>query len=278
MSRKPQTSNLGLIGRAAARSASLFGVDDGKSYRELPLEQVTPNPRQPRTHFDPETLQGLAATIEQHGVLQPILVREVAPDAYEIIAGERRYRASQLAGQGTIPAVVTSTEDPAVLALLENVQREDLDPFDMASFLERLLHQHGATHDQLATLIGKSRPYVTRLLGLLKLPGPIIAEYRDHRHVSASLLLEIAECDDPALQAELWAQAKAGITVKALRTAKQQQQQRDPAAITADPLLRSSQRLGRVLAKAHSRGAALSEAERESLRDLRRHIDSLLGD
>jgi ParB family chromosome partitioning protein len=272
MSRKVSTANMGLIGRASARSASLFGVDDGKSYRELALDAITPNPRQPRTRFDPETLQALAATIEQHGVLQPILVRETTPDRYEIIAGERRFRASQLAGRTTIPAIVTATEDPAVLALLENVQREDLDPFDMAHFLERLLHQHGATHDQLATLIGKSRPYVTRLLGLLRLPEAIAAEYHDHRHVSLSLLMEIAECDDPALQATLWTQAKRGTTVKALRSAKQS----EPPAAPADPILRGSARLGRTLERARAHGVALSAEERAALLALRRHIDSLL--
>lgn len=278
MSRKLSTTNIGLIGRAAARSVSLFGVDDDKAFRELSLDQVRANPEQPRTYFDDEALRGLAGSIEQHGVIQPILVREMAPDAYQIIAGERRFRASQLAGRATIPAIVTNADDPSILALLENVQREDLDPFDLAVFLERLLEQHGATHDQLAKLIGKSRPYVTRVLGLLRLPADLREEHREHRTVSLSVLMEIAEAEDAALQKLLWSQAKAGVTVKALRQAKQDRKQdRDAAVSPTERLMRASRRLSQDLDRFKQEGVALGDAQQAALRALRERIDSLIG-
>lgn len=282
MSRKPNTANLGLIGRAAARSTSLFAVDEGKSYRELSLEQIHANAAQPRTRFDAEALAELARSIEQHGVLQPILVRETAPDAYEIIAGERRFRACGLAGRGTIPAIVMATEDTGVLALLENIQREDLDPFDLAQFLQRLLQEHGATHDQLATLIGKSRPYVTRVLGLLRLPSVVVGECHEHPQVSLSLLMEIAEAEGEALQLALWQQAKSGATVKALREAKQTDAQQvaakpqRPEVPATEKLLRSSRRLAQHLERLKQDGQPLNDAQAAALRTLRERIDSLL--
>lgn len=282
MSRKPNTANLGLIGRAAARSTSLFAVDEGKSYRELSLEQIRANAAQPRTRFDPDALAELARSIEQHGVLQPILVREISLDTYEIIAGERRFRACGLAGRGTIPAIVMATEDAGVLALLENIQREDLDPFDLAQFLQRLLQEHGATHDQLAALIGKSRPYVTRVLGLLRLPAAVVGECHEHPQVSLSLLMEIAEAEGEALQLALWRQAKSGATVKALREAKQgaaQQAGARPQRSEVPPtekLLRSSRRLAQHLERLKQDGHALNDAQAAALRALRERIDSLL--
>ncbi len=280
MSRKPNTANLGMIGRAAARSASLFGVDEGKSYRELSLEQIRPGATQPRTRFDAAALGDLARSIEQHGVLQPILVRETAPDTYEIIAGERRFRASDMAGRATIPAIVTVTEDAGVLALLENIQREDLDPFDLAHFLQRLLAEHGATHDQLAALIGKSRPYVTRVLGLLRLPPAVMAECGEHPQVSLSLLMEIAEAEGEALQLALWSKAKDGTTVKALRQSKADGGKPAERGEASGPerLLRSSRRLAQHLDRLRQDGHTLDAAQAAALRALRQRIDSLLGE
>lgn len=284
MSRRVNTANLGMIGLAASRSTSLFGVDEAKSYRELTLGQIRTGSAQPRNRFHGDSLAELARSIEQHGVLQPILVRETAADVYEIVAGERRFRASELAGQQTIPAIVLATDDPGLLALLENIQREDLDPFDLAYFLQRLLEEHSATHDQLATLIGKSRPYVTRVLGLLRLPPAVLAEAADHPQISLSLLMEIAEADGEELQLMLWTQAKAGTTVKALRQAKQS----GPAAGTeadaskaarlpdAERLLHSSQRLARHLDRLQRHGLPLNDVQSAALRALRDQIDSLL--
>ena len=287
MARKANTTNLGMIGLAAARSASLFAVDEGRSYRELSLAQIHANAAQPRTRFDAEALQELAWSIEQHGVLQPILVREISPDSYEIIAGERRFRACELAEQMTIPAIVMVTEDAGVLALLENIQREDLDPFDLARFLQRLLLEHGATHEQLATLIGKSRPYVTRVLGLLRLPPLVMEECRDQPQISLSLLMEIAEAEDEALQMVLWDQAKLGTTVKALRRVKQnggkleEAEQEDAKAklvrtAPTEPLLRNSHRLSQHLDRLKQKGQPLNDVQAAALRALRERIDSLL--
>lgn len=284
MSRRLSTTNVGLIGRAAARSVSLFGVDEDKTFRELSLDCIRPNPAQPRTVFDSGALAELAASITRHGVLQPILVRETAPDAYEIIAGERRFRASGMAGRATIPAIVTTADDPTVLALLENIQREDLEPLDLAQFLDRLLAGHGATHDELAALIGKSRPYVTRVLGLLRLPQVIRDDLADNRAVSLSVLLEIAEADDEALQVALWTQAKGGITVKALRQAKQEGAKQDgtkpegtASASPTEKLLRNSRFLMKELDRVSQQGHRLDDEQRAALQALRDRIDATLG-
>ena len=137
----------------------------------LSLDKVRANPGQPRKHFDPEALAELAASISQHGILQPVVVKRDG-DTYLIMAGERRYRAAQLAGLTVIPAVVRD-DDPLEIAIIENLQREDLSPLEEAEGLGALIDQYGYTHEALAELIGKSRPYVSNTLALRRLPEHI---------------------------------------------------------------------------------------------------------
>src|SRR5882672_7759080 len=126
----------------------------------LPLRDVRANPDQPRKHFDEEKIAELSASIKAHGLLQPIVVRRVA-DGFELIAGERRLRAAQRAEIDRLPALVREVEDPLELALIENLQREDLSPLEEAEGLADLIARHGYSHQALAELLGKSRPYVS---------------------------------------------------------------------------------------------------------------------
>ncbi|MBK9119239.1 MAG: ParB/RepB/Spo0J family partition protein [Phycisphaerales bacterium] len=138
---------------------------------EIPLDTIRPNPKQPRTLFDDQALAELAASVRQSGVLQPVLVRPVGDDQFELVAGERRWRAARLAGLMTIPAIVRSLDDRAALeiALVENLQREDLGPLERATAYQNYLHTFGGTVEELAQRLGESRANVSNYLRLLKL-------------------------------------------------------------------------------------------------------------
>jgi ParB family chromosome partitioning protein len=141
----------------------------------LPLEQIRPGRYQPRTRMDPDALSELADSIRAQGVIQPILVRPAGNDSYEIIAGERRFRAAQIAGLTEVPVVVKPVADEAALAmaLIENIQREDLNALEQAHGVHRLIQEFGFTHEQAAQAIGRSRSATTNLLRLLNLAGPV---------------------------------------------------------------------------------------------------------
>ena len=143
--------------------------------REVPVGSITPNPWQPRTTFDQTELEGLAGSIREHGVLQPVLVSQQADGTYQLITGERRWRAAVLAGLQTLPAVVKEATPAASLemALVENIQRRDLNPLEEAHAFRQLLDEHGLTQEQLAVRIGKSRVAVTNTLRLLQLPDAV---------------------------------------------------------------------------------------------------------
>ena len=148
---------------------------DGSYFVELPLEQIVPNPRQPRHVFDEDDLNELAASIKEFGVLQPVVVREVEPDHYELIMGERRFRASKLADKETIPAIVRGTDDDALLrdALLENLHRANLNPLEEALAYQQLLGDFNCTKEQLSQKIHRSRPQISNTLRLLSLPSTV---------------------------------------------------------------------------------------------------------
>jgi len=138
----------------------------------VPVSEIKPDPRQPRRNFKPEELKELAESIRQHGVLQPILVAEKSDGGYEIIAGERRWRASQLAGLATMPVIVKEIAEGQKLevALIENIQREDLNPLEEAFAFKRLIEEFGLTQQQVAEKVGKSRPVIANTIRLLELP------------------------------------------------------------------------------------------------------------
>ncbi len=143
--------------------------------RLVPIEFVGRNPRNPRRYFDESELQDLASSIRQHGIVQPVVVRTTADNRYEIIAGERRWRAAQLAGLTDIPVIIRDVDDRTALeiAIVENVQRSDLNPLEEAMGYELLIADHGYTQNDLGEIIGKSRSHVANSLRLLKLPEPV---------------------------------------------------------------------------------------------------------
>lgn len=142
----------------------------------LAIDEISPNRSQPRTEFDPEALAELTDSISKHGVLQPILVRPLIAGGYQIVAGERRYRASLQAGLSEIPAIVRELNDKETMeiALIENLQRKDLTPVEEALGYDALMKNHGFTQEQVAESVGKSRPAVANALRLLSLPQPVI--------------------------------------------------------------------------------------------------------
>jgi ParB family transcriptional regulator, chromosome partitioning protein len=156
----------------------------GAVYREIDLSAVVPNPQQPRTAFDEEALAELEHSIREFGLLQPIVVRETSAGSYELVMGERRWRAAQRAGLERLPAIVRQTGDDAMLrdALLENIHRVQLNPLDEAAAYEQLLEEFGVTHTELADRLGRSRPVVTNTIRLLKLPVSV------QRRVAAGVL------------------------------------------------------------------------------------------
>lgn len=162
---------------------SVTDEDGEATFQELPISAVSPNQRQPRTQFDEEGLAALTASVRELGVLQPVLVRATGGGAYELIAGERRWRAAKRAGLSMIPAIVRTVDDTLSLeqALVENVQREDLNPLDEAAAYQQLLEDFHLTHDELASRVGKSRAAISNTLRLFQLPPTVqrlVAEAR----------------------------------------------------------------------------------------------------
>jgi ParB family chromosome partitioning protein len=181
---------------------ALLGANDDRqsqsdALRDLPIDALQPGKYQPRTRMDQGALGDLAASIKAQGVMQPILVRPVAEERYEIIAGERRWRAARIAGLGTVPALVRDVPDRQALAvsLIENIQREDLNPLEEAAGIQRLVQEFGMTHATAAEALGRSRSGVTNLLRLLDLAPPVrelLADGRlDMGHARALLALPL---------------------------------------------------------------------------------------
>jgi ParB family transcriptional regulator, chromosome partitioning protein len=160
------------IGRGLAAILPEAEESAAGELRELPVELIKPNPSQPRTHFDEEALAALAASIEASGVVQPLLVRPLPDGSYELVAGERRWRAAQQAGVEKVPAVVRDQAEAERLqaALIENMVREDLNPVEEAKACAALVEELGLTKEELARRVGRSRPAVSNLIRLLELP------------------------------------------------------------------------------------------------------------
>lgn len=194
-------------------------VDVGGAYfDEIPVAAITPNPRQPRQIFDEETLAELAASIKIVGLLQPVVVRRTGADRYEIVMGERRWRACQIAEFTAIPAIVRATSDDDLLrdALIENLHRQQLNPLEEASAYQQLLDDFEATHEELARKIGRSRPHITNTIRLLNLPPTV------QRRVAAGVLSAgharaLLGIEDPASQEQLAHRIVAeGLSVRAV--------------------------------------------------------------
>ena len=242
----------------------------------VPLRDVHPNPDQPRKHFDDEKLGELAASIKAHGLLQPIVVRPTAA-GLEIVAGERRFRAAQLAGLDRLPALVREVEDPLELALIENLQREDLSPLEEAEGLATLIARHGYSHREVAELLGKSRPYVSNILALTRLPEAVKVDLqRDGGLISRELLMGVARQEDPETALALWRRLQLGVL--SVRRFREEKAGRRPERAAVAEVLAAGRRMNRALARLLADELPASDAPRiaRALRRTRRLIDRQL--
>ena len=184
---------------------------------ELRLSEIEPNKDQPRIHFDEEALQELADSIAQHGLLQPIVVRPMIGGTYQIVAGERRWRASRIAGLNTVPVIIKSLDDKETmeLALIENLQRMDLNPVEESKGYARLLKEFELTQDEVAERVGKSRSAVSNALRLLNLPDDMLIALAEGR-ISAGHARTLLAFNDTTLQQEAFIAAVEGASVRQL--------------------------------------------------------------
>ena len=181
-----------------------------RSAESYPIEKIRPNPNQPRRDFDERELQDLAASIREKGVIQPLILRPhpVEPGQYEIVAGERRWRAAQLAGVHALPALVRDLDDTEVLelAIIENIQRADLNPIEEAHGYRQLMDRFGHTQERLAEALGKSRSHIANLLRLLTLPEPVLEMVRAGKLTAghARALVTASQPEALARRTHLW--------------------------------------------------------------------------
>ncbi len=211
---------------------SLISMDDIKTegssaINEIAISQITPNPDQPRQNFDEDALEELATSIRELGIIQPLTLRSTGDSSYQIISGERRYRAAVLAGLQTVPAYIRTANDSEVteMALIENIQREDLNAIEIALTYRKLIDQYKLTQERLSERIGKKRATIANFLRLLKLPAEVQLGLRDHTldmgHARALLSL-----DDPKLQLKLYNETiKKGLSVRQVEQRAKQMQQ-----------------------------------------------------
>lgn len=197
-------------------SISEVRTDGGSAISEIDISSISPNPDQPRRTFSEEGLDELAASIRELGIIQPLSLRSAPDGGYQIIAGERRWRAAQRAGLSTVPAYVRTVSDSEVteMALIENIQREDLNAIEVALAFRKLLDTYDLTQERLSERVGKSRTVITNHLRLLKLPAEIQIALRDHKldmgHARALLAI-----DDAKLQLKIFKQIlKDGLSVR----------------------------------------------------------------
>jgi len=265
-----QFSNVNSVGnRIFGRGASIL-----PKMIEAPVGELLANPNQPRQIIDAKGIEELAASIEQHGLIQPIVVRRrEEDDRYELVAGERRWRAFQHLGREAIPALLI-TGDSEELALIENLQREDLHPLDEAAALERLKDRHRYTHETLAKSLGRSRTVITEMLQLNTLPEALREEGRRYP-VSRNALVQLTRIADPKQRNAAWEAIKRGASTRQIRA----QRTRRPVAAPLDRLMTSVRKLLHDLeTTATDLDLPLRTGpDRESLLQLRAQIDTLLN-
>jgi ParB family chromosome partitioning protein len=189
--------------------ASLNNYSDGAFY-QLPLEAISPDPGQPRKTFDEQALEELSQSIKQNGVLQPVIVRAMPEQAnrFLLVAGERRWRASKIAGLESIPAII-SKGNPREISLIENIQRENLKPIEEAEAFREMIEQHGYTQEQLAQAVGKARTTVTEVLSLTRLPAALREECR-RADIPRRILVEVAKQKSEKAMLALFSRVRLG--------------------------------------------------------------------
>jgi ParB/RepB/Spo0J family partition protein len=204
--------------------------------RIIPVDNITPNPEQPRMVFDEESLSELSASIQEHGVLQPILVRPLGNNEFQLIAGERRWRASRAAGRTTIPALVEEIDDETALeiSIIENLQREDLSPLDEASMYDRMIREHGYSVRKLAQKIGKDKGYLENRLRLADAPDEV-RQLVSVRKDTLSHAYELLKVEDPKKRRRLAEQVASGeLSLVKLRERIEGRRSRRPALEVVD--------------------------------------------
>jgi ParB family transcriptional regulator, chromosome partitioning protein len=208
------------------------------AFQDLPVSAIFPNSRQPRSAFDEEAMANLTASVRELGVLQPVLVRAMGEGTYELIAGERRWRAAKRAGLPLVPAIIRTVDDTSALeqALVENLQREDLNPLDEAAAYQQLLEDFHLTHDELAARMGKSRAAISNTLRLFQLP-PSVQRLLAEAKITAGHARALLTCPDRAYQETLARRTVAeGLSVRAVEEESRRHNQRSaPAAAPSGP-------------------------------------------
>ena len=247
---------------------------------EVDLVKLRPNPDQPRRDFNEASLRELADSIDQHGLIQPIAVTRDPdnPEGFIIVAGERRFRAFQILGRETIPAIIT-TGAPDEIALIENIQREGLHPLDEANALANLMARHGYTHEEVSKVVGKARNTVTELLGLTTLPQRIQDECRTSDIASKSMLIEISRLPSPDEQLAFWEQVRhGGVTVRQVRAHKRSGKRGtpQPADHAAAKTLIAGRTFVNKLSKLTPEDIAVEDGLLHELRGLCDHVNSLI--
>jgi ParB family chromosome partitioning protein len=254
----------------------LFGLSGGlPRLMELDLDRIQANPDQPRQTIDEGGIEDLAASIERHGLLQPILVREEA-DGYVLVAGQRRLMAHRRLGRGAIPALLT-TGRADELALIENLQREDLSPLEEAEALAMLKERHGYNQEELGRVVGKAKSTISELLSLNDLPAAVKERVRaGELKVAKSVLVEMARADGKLLAALLAAADPAAATT--VRSARAARKGRAGEPATPEAASTAGKRLLQSLEPLSASTLAADEALRQLLRQLHRRIGVLLDD
>ena len=257
--------------------ADMFGASaDLPRIIELDIQQVEANPDQPRKFFDESALMELAQSIEAKGLLQPVLVKVLEGERYMIVAGERRFRAHQLLSRPTIAAVITEGDTDEV-AIIENVQRENLRPMELAESLGRLMETHGYTQEDAAKVIGKARNTVTELLSLLKLPEAIKAQCRTSDIASKSFLVELARMDTDAMWSAWDALKTKGETsvraARARKTGEPVKEEKQPDT----PFQKAERALWIAVKALESAETKLTKAELEKLLSIKGTLDKVVN-
>ncbi len=255
----------------------------------IPIDEIDPNPLQPRSSFQADRLAELAQSIREHGIIQPLIVRSAA-GRYQLVAGERRWRAAKIAGLSQVPVIVQDYADDRLMevALIENIQREDLNPIEVAHAFERLVRDHKLSHEQIAQRTGKDRTTITNMLRLLRLPGDIQLLLAEHR-LSMGHARALLSLPTPELQIQVAERiASEGLSVRQVeRLVQKMTGPREPKAVgqvDPDPNLKVAiEQLERVLGtrvrvveKSRQRGRI--EIDYYSLEDLQRIYEMIIGE
>lgn len=262
-----------VVSRGAGFAAGQFVGGHKILLAGIPIDQIRPNPNQPRRFLDPQALDELTESVRERGVLQPIIVKRDGA-GYMIMAGERRFRAGLRAGLTALPAIVRD-DDPNEIALIENLQREDLTALEEAEGLGAMVARYGYTHQALAQLLHKSRPYVSNMLVLTRLPAEVKAELHRYPGMSREILMAVARQGSEVEMLRLWRRVKlANLSVHRFRESRETSN----AAAGAGELMAAARRLNRKLRDFEVANLEEADAKRlgRVLRRTRKRVEQML--